>query len=82
MTLIIAGANSDFAFLVSDRRFTYQNGYVDDERNKAMFFRIEGCTIARGFHWPRSTWGVPNCPLACVGFVRSSTTRPAAASMH
>lgn len=48
MTLIIGGANTEFAFLVSDRRFTYTNRYRDDEKNKLIAFTLRDsrCLVA------------------------------------
>ena len=49
MTLIIAGANTEFSFVVCDRRFTYQNGYFDDEKNKLIFFAVKDARLLVAF---------------------------------
>jgi len=49
MTLIISGANTQNAFLVADRRFSYENGFFDDERNKAIFFVVRDARLLVAF---------------------------------
>jgi hypothetical protein len=49
VTLIVAGANTQFAFLVSDRRFTYLNGTFDDEKNKATYFALRDVRLLVAF---------------------------------
>jgi hypothetical protein len=49
MTLIVGGANTEFVFLVSDRRFSYGGGYFEDERNKAIFFALKDARLLVAF---------------------------------
>ena len=46
---MVAGANTQFAFLVSDRRFTYLNGTFDDEKNKATYFALRDVRLLVAF---------------------------------
>jgi hypothetical protein len=49
MTLILAAGNTDQVILVADRRFTYWDGSVHDEKNKAIVFTCLDAQLVLAF---------------------------------
>jgi hypothetical protein len=63
LTLLIAAANADLAFLMADRRMTRSDGTADDETNKLVVVRFGGADFLVGFtglaevaNLPTSEW--------------------------